>query len=363
MNKPRKYKNLLALEIGTSTNMLSVYLSGMTVISRAMFRSIVVPSVVYKMWKAYGVNSLLSKDEKIIALFIKSVKDSNKLLADYQKEQKNSSDISADPIERTEVVNSTYDLINAMDAVKDAVTYKKKIYKLNDIVPQDFIGTSSSPTGRIREYIESTIQERLDNLNKTVPKYIYELKAEYWEIRFGGESKMFKDSKGLYYIYTLLNNPQKAIRADVLKNLDSGSVDMPENIDNEKHSNNTEEKANPKKYYEGKSKAELKEDVETLEHFRDQETLNSNYHKKLDDEIDALKKYIRRNFNLFGKPRPTDLGEKARQAVLKAIMRDTKRVKRDLPELYQHLDRHITTGYECIYNPPNEEIKSWQFKA
>ncbi len=202
------------------------------------------------------------------------------------------------------------------------------------------------------------VEEEIDESD-----YIFQLQGDIWKLRFKEKVSYLNNSKGLYYIYTLLNNPQKAIRADTLKNLDSGSVGMPENIDNEKGSNNTQKKATTKKYYEGKNKTTLKENLETLEHLRGQETPNSDYHKKLDDEIEELKKYIRRNFNLFDKPRPTDLGEKARQAVLKAIKRDIKRVKRNLPELYQHLDRHITTGYECIYNPPNEEIKSWQFKA
>jgi hypothetical protein len=307
-------------------------------------------------------------EEKLRLLITEAIENAAKLINDFQKEHAYKGQASKEQylpvkyIESSEVVHSVGLLTHALDSTIEVVTNNKNADVLK-IIPENFISKSDSPNERIIEYIESLKAQLNKKLNDTIAEYLFHLQGDYWEIRFSEKMILLKDSKGLHYIYTLLNNPQKAIRADVLKDLDSGNVNMPENIDNEKHSNNTEEKANPKKYYEGKSKAELKEDVETLEHLRDQETPNSNYHKKLDNEIDVLKKYIRRNFNLFSKPRPTDLGEKARQAVLKAIMRDTKRVKRDLPELYQHLDRHITTGYECIYNPPTEEIKSWQFKA
>lgn len=197
------------------------------------------------------------------------------------------------------------------------------------------------------------ITEQVDSL----PHYIYRLVGEYWELQFKDESSILKNSKGLKYIHDLLSAPHIPINCNVLTQ--RNSINPDEKYDKV---NSIEEYKNPERMAEF-SKENYENAIEQLKVELQGSVPGSIEYYKIEQQISDLKKAYNKFYNVRGEERLIDQAiEKSRQAVLKAISRDLKRLQKSTPKLYLHLTRYICTGYGCIYDPPPDGNIDWQLK-
>ncbi len=365
------YKNPLAIRIADSATVLESYAQeisknkrpSLTQISKAIL-NLVFPSLglLDKILEQKGIRADGTLEEKIVILIKSSISDRSQLLAEYEQELLTKSTVLPakyeKPIEDTEVVKSNSKLEAAIQSILNTMKNQNIDKLVSDIVPETFVSDVSDSFGRLQEYLNSLQSDFNTKLNQNIPEYLFQLRGDFWKIRFDSDIIYLKDSKGLQYIKSLLQNPRKTIRSDELVSPDSDLSDFPGMVDHDSVHERTPTYNRPLPDVDisvyRDALAKLESELKNLNPH------NKGYLKKIED-ISILKKIISRRFNLFGKRRPQDSGEKARQAVLKAISRDTKRVKKDIPSLYWHFERHIKTGFECVYDPPTSELKSWQF--
>ncbi len=190
------------------------------------------------------------------------------------------------------------------------------------------------------------------------PDYVFRLEGEYWEIGFGGNTIRMKNSKGLQYINALLKNPRHPIRSDVLTaphvNVSSGN--------REDISNQVKEREAPKvRHAPDEIYIDMTNKILELEHIFEELIPGSKEYHLAEEHLRLERKKRSRYFNRTGQERPHDSGEKARQAVSTAISNAKKKINRDLPELIVHLTNYLHTGFECVYDPPPDDMKSWHF--
>lgn len=189
------------------------------------------------------------------------------------------------------------------------------------------------------------------------PDYIFRLEGEYWEIGFEGSRIRLKDLKGLQYINTLLKNPRIPIRADSLTAPHiSGSKHPSNHFDQVSESESRGYSDNSSKTY-----TEMTNKIKELENILEELVPGSDDYYLAEEHLKTKKKERSKFFNRSGQERPQDSGEKARQAVLNAIKTAKGKIKKDLPDLFMHIERYLDTGFECIYDPPDSELKNWQF--
>ncbi|MBC8193361.1 MAG: hypothetical protein H8E18_13330 [FCB group bacterium] len=203
------------------------------------------------------------------------------------------------------------------------------------------------------------ILEAIKNTDMEVhPEYVFRLKGEYWEIGFDGNTIRLKDSKGLQYINALLKNPNQAIRSDSLTaphvNVSPGSrEDISVQV--------TEKRPPVYNYAPDKTYTAMTNKIKELEQILEELVPGSDEYFLAEDHLKKQRKERSRYFDRSGQERPQDSGEKARQSVSTAISNAKKKINKDLPELIVHLTNYLHTGFECIYDPPPDNLKSWHF--
>jgi hypothetical protein len=91
------------------------------------------------------------------------------------------------------------------------------------------------------------------------------------------------------------------------------------------------------------------------------EALNLLVRRETENEIAELRRQISQNFNIRGEPRVlsglTDKAVHATQTRVRRFVDD--RIRSKLPDLADHLDRHLTISYMCRYSPGN--LEPWDF--
>ena len=191
---------------------------------------------------------------------------------------------------------------------------------------------------------------------------MFQLNGDFWEIKYEGETTHLKESKGLGYIHRLIENASQSIRADVLVTtgnnyeIADGLVLLDQEYEKRDHEYSEVREIGPQADYEVYKSA-----LSELEENLDSYPIDSDEYSETDQRIKKLKKQISKTFNIRGEERPiADGGDRARQAVTKAIKRDIKRIFDNLPNLGEHLDKNLTTGFECHYDPPPNQLPDWQ---
>lgn len=207
-----------------------------------------------------------------------------------------------------------------------------------------------------------------DSIENDPHDYIFRLNGDFWQIKYGSEFSNIRDSKGLRYIYQLVAKTSRSIRADVLASADGRSsiaegLVIPEDEypvyheDNSinDYSNRVSEKTPSASYKVWKGAlSELEAKLDTY-------LIDSDDYSETEQRIRDLKKEISKTFNIRGEVRQqSDNGDKARQAVTQAIKRDIKKMSKALPTLSDHFSEHLNTGFECVYDPPPDQLPDWQ---
>ena len=191
---------------------------------------------------------------------------------------------------------------------------------------------------------------------------LFRLNGDFWEIKYDGETTHLKDSKGLGYIHRLIVNCSHPIRADVLVATENSleitdGLILPDLEHKQRDRDYSEvHESGPRAEYDVYRGA-----LSDLEDKLESYPIDGDDYSETDQKIKDLKKVISKTFNFRGEVRPSaDNGDKARQAVTKAIKRDIRRILDTLPSLGNHLKQNLTTGFESHYDPPPDQLPDWQ---
>ena len=102
---------------------------------------------------------------------------------------------------------------------------------------------------------------------------------------------------------------------------------------------------------------ELQEDLDEAEAMND-----AGHADSIRSELDALVSHLTRGIGLGGRARRAGgSAEKARSAVTWRVRSAIRRIEEALPAAGDHLDRFISTGRSCVYDPPDATV--WQVKT
>ncbi len=309
-----------------------------------------------------GIHTDGSPEEQASHLLLSLIEDVHQFTMEYHTEQINTNvklpALYEAPIDRVDLINAVEQSVKVIDLLEDIITDPDlaEIFKI--VVPQNFECESTEELTRLKEFISSFQTNIKKKVNQDIPEYLFQLMGEYWDIRFGDDIIRLKDSKGLKYIHSLLNNPYQPIRSDSLTaphvNVNTASRD-------DAASQVMEKEAAKVRYAPDEVYVEMTNNIKELEEILLELTPGSDEYFLAEEHIKAERKKRSNYFNRAGQERPHDDGEKARQAVYTAITTAKKRINKNLPSLFAHLQRYLNTGFECIYDPPPSELKSWQF--
>ncbi len=312
--------------------------------------------------KAKGIPVNGSPMEKV-AVLSKNIFTKTDTLVSKVNQQKNDSERSSqstdkESINRADVLNAVGKMAKASDLVKAYIKDPNLVEIFKIIAPDDFVCKSTDEYGRLLEYFHSLQEDIETRVNNSIPEYIFQLMGEYWEIRFGDDIIRLKDSKGLKYIHSLLKNPYQPIRSD---SLTAPHVNVNTAFREVTSSQVMEKEAAKIRYAPDEVYVEMTNKIKELEEIFLELTPGSDEYFLAEEHIKSERKKRSNYFNRAGQERPHDDGEKARQAVYTAITTAKKRINKNLPSLFAHLQRYLNTGFECIYDPPPSELKSWHF--
>jgi len=314
-----------------------------------------------KFLQSIGINTDAGLEEQAVLLLRSILEDVNHLVLEWDAgRHKNESGLihaNEEPITRYELVNITEETVKVSTLLIKALDDPDLIKIIEMLVPDGVELESVEEEEKLKEYIRSYQLNLRKQVNERVPEYLFQLMGEYWEIRFGDDIIRLKDSKGLKYINVLLKNPYQPIRSDTLT---APHVNVTSS-NREDTSNQVMEKEAPRvRHAPDTVYVNMTNKIKELEEIVLQLTPGSDKYFLAEEHIIAERKKRSKYFNRAGQERPHDSGEKARQAVYTAITTAKKRINNSLPALFAHLQRYLNTGFECIYDPPPSELKSWQ---
>ena len=306
-----------------------------------------------------------SIEKKIGEALNRTIDEMYFVLKGFKEEQKNSDlhlpaviQAVTKPTNGNKVLQAGNDVQNLLSQLVNVIEKDNSPERFLEIVPEEFVSPQDGSEDRVISYLNKVKSELATTQEESIPKYVFRLQGEFWALRFNSEFCYFKDSAGLKYIQILLRSPSKSIRSDELK---YDKIRKVKNIVQEDTDKRGEDEELPVKLRPQFSYTDYTNAIATLEAELDEIELGTKQYHLKEKDIFHVKKERSKNFNLFGRERPVDSGEHARQAVSKSISRTKKKIKKHIPELEDHLSQFLHPGFECIYDPPESELKSWQF--
>src|SRR6056297_1331106 len=197
------------------------------------------------------------------------------------------------------------------------------------------------------------------NQPEELPANLFRKAGEGFEIRFEGRKPvLLKESVGLYYIHTLLQNPNTPISAKDLRTMQhaapSDSAPAPVYDDGLTCQSDIREQPDRRALQLIVTK------LNHLESEKDAANKNCDYERAegLRNEIEQIHTYL--NGLKYGEKDPE--AERHRTGVYNAIKSARQKLALHYPELARHLQEKINTGATCYYlNPPGSDIK-WKFE-
>jgi len=295
-------------------------------------------------------------------LLLSLIEDVHQFSTEYHSEQLNTNDklptLYEEPIDRVDLINAVEQSVKVTDLLNDVIKDPDlaEIFKI--VVPEDFECESTEELERLKAFISSFQTNIKKRVNEDIPEFMFQLMGEYWEIRFGDNIIRLKDSKGLKYINSLLKNPHQPIRADSL----TAPHVAASKVRDGNFSNEVSEKASPAyTYTPDKTYTEMTNKILEIEYILQELIPGGDKYLLAEKHLKVKRKERSRYFNRSGQERPHDLGEQARQSVSTAISNAKKKINKGLPELNIHLTNFLHTGFECVYEPPPDNLKSWHF--
>jgi hypothetical protein len=180
-------------------------------------------------------------------------------------------------------------------------------------------------------------------IREDTPRFVFQQEDEFWILTFEGQTKRIRSQKGFEYIVELLRAPNKEMEALVL----SGARSQSET---------------PKLIERGLETADAKA-VQVvhaeLQSIRNQlSILDSNDWTRngdLEEKAEKLQQYLRQNQGRTKTTRSAkSSNEKARTSVTNAVRRSIQKIRESLPEMADHLEASVSTGYLLMYRAQSE---------
>jgi tetratricopeptide (TPR) repeat protein len=195
---------------------------------------------------------------------------------------------------------------------------------------------------------------------------LFRLEGDYWTVSMGTTVHQIKDARGLHYIAHLLRNKGLELAATDLANLVSSSTrSIPSQTvgagDRKNFSTIRKDLGDAAPRLDAKAKAdyarrikELNVELDEAERFNDFGSL-----QRIKEERDLLVSELKAALGKGGIDRRiASHRERARSTVSKRIRFTIHRISRFDPQLADHLDQSIRTGFACAYLP--SETVEWQ---
>jgi hypothetical protein len=199
--------------------------------------------------------------------------------------------------------------------------------------------------------------ERLEPPSAAPAAAVFRREGEFWTVAYGGALLRLRDIKGLRYIAALLASPGKEIH--VLE-LATAATDPQRPTPDPGLPGRLPGGAGPaldaraKTAYRGRLE-ELAADLQEARDWSDPERA-----ARIELEIDALTAELASAVGLGGRDRETaSPAERARVSVTKAIQTALRSIRRESPELADHLAASIQTGRFCSYAPRGATSPGW----
>jgi tetratricopeptide (TPR) repeat protein len=172
--------------------------------------------------------------------------------------------------------------------------------------------------------------------------------GDYWSVAFGGRLVHLRDLKGLRYLARLLADPGREFHVLDLVALETREAvpvlrDMGAVLD-----------ARAKEAYRRRL-VEIEEDIEEARGLGDLERA-----ARGELEREFLVRELSRAVGLGGRDRRAgSASERARASVTRALRQALARIREHDPLLGEHLDRSVSTGTCCAYNPDPQASVIW----
>ena len=174
------------------------------------------------------------------------------------------------------------------------------------------------------------------------PQQSWKFNKEKERIWLIGNSR-FTELKGFYYIQELLSRPGEPIDClELLKITEAGFRNFLPQVDSGDAAD-----AQAIRQYKLRLQEQIPREREEAESKQDYQTID-----RLDKEVEEITKHLNAARGLGGKRRRLgDLNNRLRDRVSAAIRRATKRIRKNEPEIGQHLEESIRLGYTPQYAP------------
>lgn len=190
----------------------------------------------------------------------------------------------------------------------------------------------------VREYSREKFDPGKYRQPPTGDSFVFIQEGEVWAIGVGSTVIRMRDSKGMRYLHRLISSPAREFNA--LDLADAGVIqsDTGELIDSE-----------AKQVYRARM-LDLQQQIEEAASMNDLERAS-----KAREEFDALTDQLSAAFGLGGRSRTSgSTSERARVSATKAIRSAIQRIEEQLPSVGEHLQKAISTGNYCVYQPDTD---------
>ena len=162
-------------------------------------------------------------------------------------------------------------------------------------------------------------------------------RGDVWNVEFGGQSAVVRDSKGLQMLARLIEQPETEIHVLDLSGISRSAAESDEGpvLDSQARDEYR------------RRVAELKEELDDAEAMADLGRADT-----LRNELDFITRELSKAFGLGGRARASgDAAERARVNVRRRIKDAVQRVGEQLPGAGKYLENTIKTGRYCRYSP------------
>ena len=200
---------------------------------------------------------------------------------------------------------------------------------------------------------------------KSRPTNFFRKAGEGFEIAFGGRDSIFmKDTKGLKYIYFLIQNPNQNLHVGELIRAVDGPFDADPDY-NKMSREQLESEGLSDSYGFGyneerlstSTRRELTARIEELKEQKSQASLIDDEQRvrEIEDELESIITYLRDR----GRPQTDQVVESQRASVRIAIVKAMRNIEKHDEELASHLWQRIETGIHCRYRHFSSSDPTW----
>jgi hypothetical protein len=204
--------------------------------------------------------------------------------------------------------------------------------------------------GTVLQSLEESLAGR--PVLRPLDESVFIRQADYWAIRYQGQTAILKATRGLNCLGYLLRHPGQDVHVSELLGTPIGGDGVTVGLQGGEPILDSQAKAEYKQRIN-----ELRNEVGEAERFND-----SYRASRARNEMNAIARQLAVAVGLGGRDRRSSSeAERARSAVTKRIKEAINRIADVMPPLGRHLAARIKTGYFCSYNPHPDRPVAWKF--